>query len=197
MMTANSGESSPAIGNSHSFSASHQTCILEVRFDNWKWRKAAIVNSHEGSELYHIECHWRSPQITMHSLDNKSSSNALIGDATFHSLSSRIDIRLHEHRITLSSSGFWKDAYTFTSLALPGVKMTWQSRSKGRDFNLVCLDDRAVALAQISIGSWSVTKAGTIELVGERVSRKGPLMEEIIITGLAMMQQRMVRQVAV
>jgi hypothetical protein len=77
------------------------------------------------------------------------------------------------------------------------MKMTWQSRSKGRDFNLVCLDDKAIAVAQISIGSWSITKAGTIELVGERVTRKGPLMDEIILTGLAMMQQRMVRQAAV
>jgi hypothetical protein len=195
MTTANTGESSNSPSNSHP--SSHQVCTLEVRFDNWKWRKAAIVNPHEGNGLYRIECHLRSPQITIHSLDDTSLPNTPIGDATFHTLSSRIDIRLHEHQIILSSSGLWKDAYTYTSPTLRGMKMTWQSRSKGRDFNLVCLDDKAIAVAQISIGSWSITKAGTIELVGERVTRKGPLMDEIILTGLAMMQQRMVRQAAV
>ena len=170
-----------------------QTRTLIVRFDNWKWRKATILESDENTKLYRIECHTRKPQIIMQSLLDNSASTDSSGDATFHTLSSRIDIRLHDQSIKLTSRGSLKDGYTYASPALNGAKMTWQSRSMGRDLNLVCLDERAIPVAQISMGSWSVTKAGTIELTGERVMNQGPVMDEIVLTGLAMMQQRLTR----
>ena len=168
-----------------------QTRTLTVRFDNWKWRKATISGSDENAKLYRIECHMRKPQIILQSLLSNSASTEASGDASFHTLSSRIDIRLHDQRIELISRGSLKNVYTYVSHAFDGAKMTWQSRSIGRDFNIVCLDEKAIPVAQISLGSWSLTKAGTIELTGARVMNQGPEMDEIVLTGIAIMQQRL------
>lgn len=181
---------------SNAILTSDQTRTLVVRFDNWKWRKATIFDLDEKTELYRLECHLRKPQIIMESLLDNAPSPQSKGEATFHALSSRIDIRLHDNDIQLISQGLMKDSYTYASPALNGAKMTWQSKSRGRYFNLICLDERAIPVAQVSLGSWSVTKAGTIELAGERLMSHGPEVDEIILTALAMMQQRLTRYAA-
>jgi hypothetical protein len=168
-----------------------QTRTLTIQFDNLKWRKATVLDSERKTELYRVESHVRNPQIIMHSLLENVPSAESTGEATFHTLSSRIDIRLHGQEIELNSRGFLKDGYTYVSRARPGATMTWKSKSKLNYLELVCLDERAIPVARTSFPSWSLTSAGTIELAGEETVKRGREMDEIILTGLAMMQQRM------
>src|ERR1700722_3861588 len=113
---------------SNAILTSDQTRTLVVRFDNWKWRKATIFDSDEKTELYRLECHLHKPQIIIERLLDNAPSPQSKGEATFHALSSRIDIRLHDNDIQLISRGLMKDSYTYASAALNGAKMTWQSK---------------------------------------------------------------------
>jgi hypothetical protein len=168
-----------------------QTRSLLVQFDNWKWRNATILDSNTKTPLYRVECHVRKPQIIIRSVLESEAGIDPTGDATFHTFSSRISIRLHGHDMDLSSRGMLKDGYTYTSPTRNGEKMTWQGEKRPFDLNLVCLDEKALPVARTSFGKWSITKAGTIELAGKNVIEEGHERDEVVLTALAVVQQRL------
>lgn len=168
----------------------NKTRTLTVQFDNWKWRKGTILDE-DKTELYRVECHIRSPQIIIQPVLENISLSESRGEVTFHTLSSHIDLRLHNEDIKLISRGMLKDGYTYESPAQNGVKMTWQGKSKWDYLNLVCLNDKAMPVARISLTTWGTTKAGTIELAVVGVLNEGRERDEVILTGLAMLQLRL------
>ncbi|KIN03545.1 hypothetical protein OIDMADRAFT_51505 [Oidiodendron maius Zn] len=169
-----------------------QTRSLIVQFDNWKWRNATILDANTKTVLYRLACHMRKPQLIMHSvLENENPATDPTGDASFHSLSSRITIRLHGQDFDLTSRGMWKDGYTYASPTRNGEKMTWKGEKRQFDLNIVCLDEKALPVARTSFASWSMTKAGIIELADKNVMNEGPERDEIVLTALAMAQQRL------
>lgn len=168
-----------------------QTRTLQVEFDNWKWRKATVSDLHEKAELYRVEFHVRKPQIIVQPTSQNDPTIKTIGEVTFHCLSSRIDIVLNGRDIELSSRGFWKDGYTYASPALDGARMTWQSRCRGGYFDLVCLNEAAMAVARAVLALGSVKKVATIEIMGGEAMIEGRGMDEMVLTGLAILQQRL------
>ncbi|RFU32942.1 hypothetical protein B7463_g3396, partial [Scytalidium lignicola] len=170
-----------------------QARTLHIQFDNWKWRKGTILDSDQKTELYRIECHTRAPQIIMYSLRDSVQSPESRGEVTMHAMTSRMDIRIHNEDIKLTSRGILKDGHSYTSPALEGAKLTWQSKSKLDYLNLLCLDENAMPVARTSFAnSWKATKGGTIELAGDGVVKDGRAMDKVVLTALAMIQQRLV-----
>jgi hypothetical protein len=62
--------------------------------------------------------------------------------------------------------------------------MRWKSQSHNLD--LVCLDEREVPIARLHFSNWSMYECGKLELIGPMANDSGAVMEEIIVTGLAM-----------
>ncbi len=188
-----------ATGRSDHISPPNEIRTLHVKFDNWKWRKASIFDSDQQIELYRLECHTPKPQIIMlppSSTSSQQPTPAPIGEASFHSLTSRIDTTLHNrnHTIALTSRGALKDGFTYDSPAHNWAKLTWQSQTKWDYFKMVLLDETAMPVARIAHSSWSMTKAATIELLREKAGHEcdGELMDEIVLTGLAVLTKRLI-----
>jgi hypothetical protein len=72
----------------------------------------------------------------------------------------------------------------YSSPAGGSASMRW--KSQGHNLDLVCLDEREVPIARLHFSNWSMYKCGKLELIGPMANDGGSVMEEIIVTGLAM-----------
>ena len=170
----------------------NQTRSLVVQHNSWMSRNSTVLDVNTKTSLYRIEHRMWRPQITMRSVLENDSAAEPIGDATFYMLTSRIDIRLRGHSIELTCRGWLKDGFTYTSSTRNGEKMTWQREKGVSDLSLVCLDEKALPVARAAFTPGNITKYGTIELAGKNVTNEGQERDEIVLTALAMIRQRMV-----
>jgi hypothetical protein len=53
--------------------------------------------------------------------------------------------------------------------------------------DLVCVDERDVAVARFCFANWSLRKCGMLEMFGREVESEG-VEEELLVTGLAVVQ---------
>jgi len=178
-------------------STTKTTRTLHVQFDNWMWRHASIFDSDEKTPLYRVECHLRNPKLILHLVPGHNSSasstrsTVTTGEASFHYLKNHIGIKLVHDSIKLTSRGTFKDGYTYPSPTRHGATMTWQSKSRGKYFDMVCLDETAMPVARVSLAMCKVKNAVKFELVSEDVMREGTARDEMVMTGLAVLQQRL------
>ena len=168
-----------------------QKRMLSIRFDNRKWRKGTIYEQNGETELYHVECHFRKPHIILQRTSRILASTEFKGRVTFHCLSSNIDFAMDNCNIKLLSHGILKNGYTFAFPISNGGRMTWKSTRKSKYLELTCLNETAMPAARISLAMFKTKKAATIELIGERNIKEGPDMDVLVLTGLAVLQQRL------
>ena len=173
--------------------ASHQPRTLQVHFDNWTWRKATIYDRNDKLELYRVECHIRKPHIVLRSSssEEKSDSAPSLGEASVHCLSSRISINLQSERFELSSCGAFKNGYTYKSPSIGSVTRTWRSKNKLGYFDLLLVDEAATPIARISLSMWRLHKVAKFEIMHENIAQGGKALDEVLLTGLAVMQKRL------
>lgn len=162
-----------------------------IKFDDWKWRKASILDADLRTVMYRVEYHMRKPQIIMYPISKGKAESR--NEATLHYMSSLIDINMDGQAIALKSRGMLKDGYTFDSSARDGAKMTWHSHTWCGYFNLVCENEQSVPVARLSLAYlWSMTTAAaTFQVLEKELLEDGQHLDEVLLTGLAMMQHRM------
>ncbi|KAL8718840.1 MAG: hypothetical protein Q9181_008144 [Wetmoreana brouardii] len=142
--------------------------------------RAHILDTDKTTRLYSLKFRMIKPHMIIESV----STGATVATVVYHSLSSRIDTTLHGHPVTLTSAGLLKSKYTWSSPALGGATMTWNAKSfTGLDLD--CLDEQGILIARYLFSNWSMTKCGTLELLGPRATH-GPVTEELLVTGLAL-----------
>lgn len=163
---------------------------LEIYYDNFKYRKATIFDSQQKENaLYTLEMHLRKPHLILYPCGEPSTSTRA-NHASTHCMTSRIDVNVQGRNIDLVSNGYFKDGYTWRSPARNGERMSWKSKSAMGYFTIVCTNEQGTAVGRYSHSCWSFKKTGTFELMGERFTAPGVEMEEVLMTGLAMMYQR-------
>ena len=109
-------------------------------------------------------------------------TNCIVGTVTLHTLSSNIDLMIHNQPTTLSKARFWTNTYGFKSSA--GF-LKWKFDGRLSCGNMLCVDEKEQLFARFKIGGWSLKKAGSFELspgVGDMI------MEEVIVSGIAMVE---------
>ena len=114
-----------------------------------------------------------------------ASTGATLGTATFHAHTLRIDTTVRDNAIALQPHKFlgWK-GHKFSSNVLNGQVLRWKYTKCSLD--IVCVDERDVAVARFHFANWSVKKCGRLELIGSVANENEGLMEEVMVTGLAM-----------
>ncbi|KAL9097667.1 MAG: hypothetical protein Q9163_006307 [Psora crenata] len=55
---------------------------------------------------------------------------------------------------------------------------------------VVCLDEKSLPVARLEVSHWSVKKEGKLQLVGDGVTEDGMAMDETVMVGLAMLEQK-------
>ena len=150
-------------------------------------KQTQILDSDKTTPLYNIEIHTMSkPHVTVHSATNPA---RVIGTATFHHFSSRIDVVVHGHAITLESRGPFKSGCKYVSPAAQGASRVWKSEGVFSGSDMVCLDGREQIVARFEASTWAVKKAGKFDL-GPSVRENGPAMDEVVVVGVAMLEDR-------
>ena len=159
---------------------------LHVYAESWTHRHARILDSDKRTPLYHVDMNSAGlfsskPHIKV----NVASTGAQIGTVTLHSMSSDMDMTVHNQPIALGRAGFLSSAYEFNSLATGGT-LKWK-RDGMFTTDMVCIDQREQVFARFLNSNWAVKKEGKFEL-GPGVT--GPLMDEIVTSGIAVEYRR-------
>ena len=59
---------------------------------------------------------------------------------------------------------------------------------------MTCTDERGMVLARFETSSWSMSKAGMIEIMGQALAQSPMAVEELVVTGMAMVEMLKKRQ---
>lgn len=175
--------SSPYPPQPHHLQATTRT--LHLYYEDWKMTSVRILDSDNVTELFNAESHLRKPHINV----KIAATGATLGTATFHYTTCRIDTLVRDTPIELRPWGtFGRKGHRFPSRALGGAFLRWKNDKHGLD--LLCLDEQDVTVARFHFNNWSFSKCGRLEFVGPLAGAHDDqgIMEEILVTGLAMAQ---------
>lgn len=155
-------------------------------------RRMIITDSDKATNLYAVS-HRSSWSVLFSSKPDMSivrvSDNSEIGAVTLHSFSPT-ELIIHGRIVFLEHVDWLSRGRTFQSAAT-GTTLTWQYDSALGD-SVTCSNETNQWLARFSPSSFSLSKGGVLELASPAVD--GILLDEIIVTALAIMQERKRRQ---
>lgn len=152
-----------------------------------------ITDSDKTTQLYTVtfRSSWAmlssKPDMTI----TRASDNREIGTATFHSFSAT-ELTIYGHPITLDRVSWISRRRSFFSAAT-GSTLTWRYDSALGD-TLTCSNEAKQWLARFEPAGFSMTKIGVLELAGPAVD--GALLDELVITALAVVQEEKRRKSA-
>ena len=133
------------------------------------------------TELFRFQSKLRKPHLRITS----SATGDIVGTAVLPSLSGCIDATVRGAQTSIVPCGtFGRKGHVYASPALHGANVTWNTI--GHNLDLVCWDEQGIVIARFRFNHWSLQKCGKLELVGPVANDGGALMEEVIVTGLAM-----------
>lgn len=166
------------------YHAQAATRTLHIYYEDWKVSGVRIMDTDNMTELFKVKLQLKKPHLSIAS----ARTGATMGTATYHSgasLTSRIDATVRGSPISMTPCGILgRKGHVYSSPARGSANMRWKSQSY--KFDLVCLDEREVPVARFHFSNWSMYKCGKLELIGSTANDGGAVMEEIIVTGLAM-----------
>ena len=142
----------------------------------------SVIDTDKSTVLYVAKFRVRRPQMTF----QRPTTNADLGTVSFHTLSSCIDVTLHDQSVRLTSKGTLKNGYSFVSQTFRNETMTWKREGGFKDLAMVCVDGEDVPVARIFASDWSVKELGKMELLGPK-AQSGDALDEIVVTGLAIL----------
>ena len=167
-----------------------QNRLLHIYYaDKWL-RKVHVLDSDKSTLLYDVETNrLKRPDMIIRS----AMTNETIGTVKIHAFRTRIETCIHDQDIELSMGSWMKGDYSYESRVLHNAKMTWETQRKLQPLDMVLLDDKAMPVCKFIPVGLTMKKAGKIELLGE-VTRDPRMLDEIVVTALAIMQYRHIQQ---
>ncbi|KAI9794101.1 MAG: hypothetical protein M1833_000466 [Piccolia ochrophora] len=175
------GISGAQVYPSQPYHAQATSRTLHVYYENWTASLVRIMDTDNVTKLFKAKCQLTKPHLSIAS----AQTAATVGTAVYHILSSRIDTTVRGFQICMRPCAtLGRRSYVYSSPTRRGANTRWSSQ--GDNLDLVCLDERGVPLARFRASNWSMRKWGTLELIGPIANDGGPVMEEIVVTGLAM-----------
>ena len=150
------------------------------------WYYTQILDSDKTTPLYTISNRYGNAEPGPRMTISNAGTNSVVGTVTIHPLSKNMDLVVHEKPICLEASSALTTGRVFTSQAAAGRKFKWAfDNAIGR--GMACTDDRDKVVAKFD-GSSSLTSGENYFTV--EPGFEGELLEEILISGLAMMERR-------
>lgn len=156
--------------------------LLHVYHKGWYHRKTTILDSDKVTPLYTIDANdgtvfSSKPHMKIYN----ASTNSIIGTVCFHWVSLSIDLEIHGTPVDFKRAGLFSYTHVFRSPST-GRTFSWKRDGFFSGGDLKCIDDKDQRCAGFECSSWAMKKDGKFELA-PRV--QGPLMDELVITGIA------------
>lgn len=154
-----------------------------VRFccKSWKSKALQIFDSETNALLYTVDTKLRKPHLIFQSGDGGSE----FGSATFHLLTTKIDVTVNGQPIELKTKKILATSYSYTSPAFGNNVLTWKSGSKWSTLDFVLLDEKAEPIARCTDPNWKLDYSGNIEFIESKINSED-VRKEIIVTGFAL-----------
>lgn len=152
-----------------------------------------VVDQTNGSNMvaYIIEAHNRRPNLIVRKASpSPPETSDRMGTAEFHTLSSKIDVRVHGTPIQVQSHGVMRPYWTYTSPTHPlGLRLRWKSTSWRRSFDFDCeSEEDGHLVAHVSAVSWSLSKLCKVEIFGQHTADNSNFLDEVVMVAISLVQ---------
>jgi hypothetical protein len=169
--------------------------LLHVYYEGKMMRGLQVLDSSKTSQVYKIDIKqhlFKMPKLAIYS----AASGDLISTVEYKSMKKRITLNYCGNEVILNAPGFWGLDYKYASPTLNGQQMTWQHQKKLDELNMALLDANAMPVARFLPSNWAMKKGGKIEILDSAINSQQAqaLMDEIVVTALAVMVYRHVQR---
>ncbi|KAL9580842.1 MAG: hypothetical protein Q9212_004251 [Teloschistes hypoglaucus] len=159
---------------------------LHVYSDSsWSSRNMTIADADRSHPLYTLTRNsggWLSskPHLTVTS----AQTSAVVGSATFHSMSRKVELDLHGKHVLFEPEGLFTRSHGFASPAFGYDRLTWKCKGWGSD--LILVNSRNQWIARFDAAVWAMKKVGKLEVGDGGIA--GAALDEIVVSGLTMVE---------
>lgn len=147
--------------------------------------KAEAVITDNEVPMYKVDFRLKAPHVVVTS---PSEINP-IGTGSVHTVRIDSDYEIHGRKGTLKALKRFKSRYSYLSHAFSDtdspVPMTWTGDMTLKKWNFVCLDERKMPVAKLSLNIWATKKVGNIEFLGSRAAA-WDARDELVVTGVTL-----------
>ncbi|KAF2422979.1 hypothetical protein EJ08DRAFT_596495 [Tothia fuscella] len=171
---------------------------LQVDFAWLKMRSLITrANDPTNTPLYTITNKALAPHLVFRKgSDTKSQP---FGTGTLHPVTIHADCTLNTHAMKVKALKRWQTSYTHLSHSFAPrgsntpMEMTWTSTSDWKNWDFICLNDKQEAVAKFVGNIWGLKRIGWIEFMGEEGEVTEEMRDEIVVTGLTLFYQMVLR----
>ena len=132
--------------------------------------------------LFDIDLHTRKPQLRIH---KPTLANPDVGNLSITATAKEFTLNIQGRTSTMTSKNWAQRTYNLQSAAAPGNTFSWAGT-----MGQTCTDERGVVIARSKFSKMSFSKLGTIELTAEALATGEEFVDEILLTGTAILYQR-------
>ena len=145
-------------------------------------KELEIINSNGNTPVYAGRLQRSKPQVLVSRVADQAIGAQAIGQASFHKLSSDIDVQLNGQLANMHRKGGFSTAH---EVSVAGLNWSWAK--DGFMTNDLKLEDNNSGriIARFQRAKWSRKKLGTIQILGTHPPH---ILDAIVITGLAKME---------
>ncbi|KAI4195354.1 MAG: hypothetical protein LQ350_007251 [Teloschistes chrysophthalmus] len=152
---------------------------------SWSSRNITIADADRSSPLYTLTKNSgglfsSKPHLTVTS----AQTSAVVGTATFHSMSSKVDLDLHGRHVLFEREGLLTRTHGYASPAFGYDRLKWKCEGWGSD--LILVNSQNQWIARFDAASWAMKKVGRLEIGNGSIA--GAALDEIVVSGLAMVE---------
>lgn len=162
-------------------------CLLDIIYNKSASGKHLYLSEHSTSKkLFTVEN--RSGSLTsapLLSVLTVGPSPRLIGTASFHKMSSDIELTVHGNAQTIKRHGVFSRPYAMQSFAT-GAQLQWKTEGLTSDLKLTDVQTGTV-LGKFNNASFSLKKQGSLEI---NAMGSAQLFEEILVSALGVVECR-------
>ena len=149
-------------------------------------RHTQIIDSDKVTLLYDIKANTGSFFSSKpHMRITNGMTGAEVGSVTFHNMTSDIDHVIHGQQVSFDRPGMFTTQHQFQSPTTRQI-ISWKRDGMFSGGDLKCVNEAGELYALFEISLWAMSKDGKLEL-GPGI--QGPFMDEIIVSGIASMEQ--------
>lgn len=159
---------------------------LHIYLDGMTHRKLTVMDQDKRTPLYAVQANFGSSLFSskphMKIFRGTDTSGAYIGSASFHTMSSTIDLEIHGRAVELVHDGIMTRTHRFTSSE--GMVFWKGDGMFGTDLKLQTR--QKIIFARFDNAAFSMAKQGKLEIAQRDISEA--MLDEIVISGLAMIE---------
>ncbi|KAI9926215.1 hypothetical protein ASPWEDRAFT_30608 [Aspergillus wentii DTO 134E9] len=175
----------------HDSHSASQTFFVD--FTSWKLRHLNVtLGDRDGPLVYKADLTNRKPHMKFQIGQGETSFATVV----FRAWKPLIEINIKGQDIVLQrkTRRIREGIYESPNL---GTTLTWQNPNTRKLFDFDCTSRNGALLARFTANqTWSMTKAGRLEIFGEKAAN-GEILDELVVTGLAVAYWALCEHIAI